>query len=116
MFSNVALIWAAVPVIVTLFVPLLVTTAPPAAVTFKVPPLFTDKTVEATCVGSPTSKSVTLMPEIARDVSSFTLCAPGTVFTGASSTGVTSIVTVSLSVSGVPEVSVESTVKVSAPL
>jgi hypothetical protein len=47
-------------------------------------------------------------------VSSFTVCAPGTVFTGASLTAVTVIATVSESVA--PLASVDSTVSVSAPL
>ena len=54
------------------------------------------------------------MPPIESEVSSFTVCAPGTVFTGPSFTELTVIATASESVA--PLASVESTVRVSAPL
>ena len=59
------------------------------------------------------SLSATETPAIGSTVSSATLCAPGTVLTGASFTGLTVIATVSVSVA-VP--SVVATVSVSAPL
>ena len=50
-------------------------------------------------------------------MSSLTVCAPGTVFTGASFTAVTVIATVSVSVSGTPvAVGARRTVSVSLPL
>ena len=59
----------------------------------------TDKTVDATAVGSPTSKSVTLNPVITRGVSSATASGPGIkLFTGASSAGATLITMLSLNV------------------
>ena len=88
--------------------------AAPASVTVSVP--FT--TVNWVLARFP-STSVTLMvfaPVNASAVSSFTVCAPGTVFTGASFTAVTVMATGSVSESGVPALSVESTVRVSAPL
>ena len=60
------------------------------------------------------STSLTEMPPIESAVSSFTVCAPGTVFTGPSFTEVTVIATASESVA--PLASVDSTVSVSAPL
>ena len=60
------------------------------------------------------STSLTQTPPIESAVSSFTVCAPGTVFTGPSFTEVTVIATASESVA--PLASVESTVSVSAPL
>jgi len=60
------------------------------------------------------STSFTDTPPIESEVSSFTVCAPGTVFTGPSLTEETVIETASESVAPLP--SVESTVSVSAPL
>ena len=60
------------------------------------------------------STSLTETPAIESDVSSLTVCAPGTVFTGPSFTEVTVIATASESVA--PLASVDSTVSVSAPL
>ena len=60
------------------------------------------------------STSLTETPPIESAVSSFTVCAPGTVFTGPSFTEETVIETASESVA--PFASVESTVRVSAPL
>ena len=59
------------------------------------------------------SMSATETPAIGRAVSSATLCAPGTVLTGASFTGLTVIAIVSVSMA-VP--SLVATVSVSAPL
>ena len=100
------LICAAVPVMVTLAVPLPVTPAP--AVTLRVP-LDTLSVV----VSALLSMSATETPAIGRAVSSATLCAPGTVLTGASFTALTVIAIVSVSVA-VP--SLVATVSVSAPL
>ena len=60
------------------------------------------------------STSLTLTPPIESAVSSFTVCAPGTVLTGPSFTELTVIETASESVKPLP--SVESTVSVSEPL
>ena len=87
------LIWAAVPVMVTAAVPLPVTPVP--AVTLSVP-LVTVSVV----VSVPPSTSATETPAIGRSASSLTLCAAGTVFTGASLTGLTVMATVSMSVRG----------------
>jgi hypothetical protein len=57
---------------------------------------------------------LTLIPPSASAVSSLTTCAPGTVFTGASFTGLTVSATVSTSVTALPSVLV--TVSVSGPL
>ena len=76
------MICAAVPVMVTQAVPLPVTPAP--AITLSVP-LVTVSVV----VSAPPSTSATETPAIGRAVSSLTLCAPGTVLTGASFTAVT---------------------------
>ena len=87
--------------------------AAPLKVTFNVP-FRTLSWVEAR-----PSTSVALMvkpPLNAKAVSSLTDCAPGTVLTGASLTALTVIATVSVSVRGVPSLSVETTVNVSAPL
>ena len=91
---------------VTLAVPLPVTPVP--AVTLRVP-LATDSVV----VSASPSTSATETPAIGRTVSSATLCAPGTVLTGASFTGLTVIAIVSVS-TAVP--SLVATVSVSAPL
>ena len=64
-------------------------------------------------VSVPTSTSATETPAIASVVSSLTLCAPGTVLTGASLTGLTVMATVSMSCA-VPSLVV--TVSVSEPL
>jgi hypothetical protein len=83
--------------------------APPARLTVSAP------LVTLSCVVDRLpSTSLTLTPLIASTVSSFTLCAPGTVFSGTSFTGLTVIATVSASVAPFP--SVDSTVSVSAPL
>ena len=91
---------------VTLAVPLPLTPAP--AVTVSVP-LDTLSVV----VSALLSMSATETPAIGRMVSSSTLCAPGTVLTGASFTGVTVIAIRSVSVA-VP--SLVATVSVSPPL
>ena len=59
------------------------------------------------------STSATNTPVISRVVSSLTLCAPGTVLSGGSLTGLTVIATVSVSVSDPSNVE---TVNVSEPL
>ena len=84
------MIAVAVPVMVTVAVPLPLTPAP--AVTLSVP-LVTTSVV----VSGPTSGSATDTPTIGSTVSSLTVCAPGTVFTGASFTGLTVMATVSMS-------------------
>jgi hypothetical protein len=91
---------------VTLAVPL--PSTPSTAVTLIVP-LDTLSVV----VSVPPSTSATETPSIGRVVSSATLCAPGTVLTGASFTGLTVIAIVLMSMA-VP--SVVATVSVSAPL
>ena len=91
----------------TLALPLPVTPAP--AVTLRMP-LATRLSV---VVSALLSMSATETPAIGRMVSSATLCAPGTVLTGASFTGLTVIAIVSVSVA-VP--SLVATVSVSAPL
>ena len=85
--------------------------AAPCSVTVTVP-----LSTESCVVARLPSTSVTLMPPIASAVSSLTTCAPGTVLTGASFTALTVIATGSVSESGVPALSVETTVSVSAPL
>jgi hypothetical protein len=60
------------------------------------------------------STSFTEIPAIESEVSSLTVCAPGTVFSGPSFTEVTVIATASESVA--PFASVDRTVSVSAPL
>ena len=82
--------------------------AAPPAVTLSVPLVTLSVVVSALL-----STSATETPAIGRAVSSATLCAPGTVLTGASFTGLTVIATVSVSVA-VP--SLVATVSVSAPL
>ena len=57
-------------------------------------PLVTDSVV----VSDVPSTSATDIPAIGSAVSSLTVCAPGTVFTGASLTGLTVMATVSVSV------------------
>ena len=90
------------------FAPALIV-APPARLTVTVPL----PTVSAVVAKLP-STSVTESPLIDSAVSSLTVCAPGTVFTGASLTLVTLIVTVSVSATAL--LSVETTVSVSVPL
>jgi len=60
------------------------------------------------------STSPTLTPLIDSALSSFTVCAPGTVFTGPSLTELTVMATASESVA--PLASVDRTVRLSAPL
>lgn len=108
---KVALISASVPVIFKFPDPVEVTTALPLGTTVKVPFV----TVNSVLVKSP-SLSVALIPVIDVVVSSITVCAPGTVFTGMSFTELTVIATVSESDKGVPALSVDKTVKVSEPL
>ena len=72
-------------------------------------PLVTDSVV----VSDVLSTSVTDIPAIDSAVSSLTVCAPGTVLTGASLTGLTVMATVSVSVAVPSAVATES---VSAPL
>ena len=69
--------------------------APPPVVTLSVPLV----TVSVVVSGAP-SASATDTPAIGSAVSSLTVCAPGTVLTGASFTGLTVIATVSMSVRG----------------
>jgi len=83
--------------------------APPARLTFNAPLVTLSCVVERL-----PSASLTAIPAIEREVSSLTVCAPGTVFTGPSFTGLTVIATASESVA--PLASVESTVRVSEPL
>ena len=104
--ASAALICAAVPAMLTLALPLPVTPAP--AVTLRMP-LDTLSVV----VSALLSMSATETPAIGRAVSSATLCAPGTVLTGASFTGLTVIAIRSVSVA-VP--SLVATVSVSPPL
>ena len=92
---------------VTLALPLPVTPAP--AVTLSDAARDTLSVV----VSALLSMSATETPAIGRAVSSATLCAPGTVLTGASFTGLTVIAIVSVSVA-VP--SLVATVSVSPPL
>ena len=82
--------------------------APPPAVTLSVPLVTVSVVVSALL-----STSATETPAIGRVVSSLTVCAPGTVLTGASFTGLTVMATVSVSVA-VPSPVV--TVSVSEPL
>ncbi len=105
------MICACVPESVSVELPLApaLTVAPPARLTFNVP-LATVICVVATLP----STSLTEIPPIESNVSSFTVCAPGTVFTGPSFTEDTVIETASESVTPLP--SVDRTVKVSAPL
>ena len=100
------LICAAVPVMVTLALPLPVTPAP--AVTLSDAAEHRQRGVSALL-----SMSATETPAIGSIVSSATLCAPGTVLTGASFTALTVIAIVSVSVA-VP--SLVTTVSVSTPL
>ena len=74
--------------------------APPPVVTVAVPLVIVSVVVN----GSP-STSATLTPEIGKAVSSAVVCEPGTVFTGASFTGVTPMFTVAVSVTP-PDVTV----------
>ena len=80
------MICAAVPLIVTEPLPLPVMTAPPPVVTLSVP--FATLSVVVSAV---LSASATETPAIGSVVSSATLCAPGTVFTGGSFTALTVI-------------------------
>ena len=82
--------------------------APPARLTFSVPFVTVSCVVERL-----PSTSFTETPLIESAVSSLTVCATGTVFTGPSFTGLTVIATASESVA--PFASVESTVRVSEP-
>ena len=109
--ARAALIWACVPDSVSVeepFAPALMV-APPARLTVTVPFV----TVSCVVARLP-STSFTEMPAIESAVSSLTVCAPGTVFTGPSFTELTVIATASESVA--PFASVERTVSVSAPL
>ncbi len=105
------MIWAWVPESVRVelpFAPALML-APPARLTFRAP------LVTLSCVVARLpSTSLTEIPAIESAVSSLTVCAPGTVFTGPSLIEVTVMATASESVA--PLASVESTVSVSAPL
>ena len=83
--------------------------APPARLTVTAPLVTVRRVVDRL-----PSTSLTLTPPIESAVSSFTLCAPGTVLTGPSFTELTVIATASESVAPLP--SVDSTVSVSAPL
>jgi hypothetical protein len=94
--ASVALIWAMVPVSVTVPVPELAMVAVPP-LTESVPLVTASVTVT---VPVPASTSLTLRPVMARAESSVVVCGPGTVLTGASLTGLT--VTVTLAVSVVP--------------
>jgi hypothetical protein len=111
MVASAALIWACVPESVSVeepFAPALMV-APPARLTFSTP------FVTVSCVVDRLpSTSFTDTPPIARALSSLTLCAPGTAFTGPSFTELTVMATASESVA--PLASVESTVRVSPPL
>ena len=90
------------------FAPALIV-APPARLTFSVP------FVTLSCVVARLpSTSLTDIPLIESALSSFTVCAPGTVFIGPSFTELTVIATASESAA--PFASVESTVRVSEPL
>ena len=82
--------------------------APPPVATLSVPLATLSVAVSAVL-----STSATETPAIASVVSSATLCAPGTVFTGGSLTALTVIGTVSVSLNAPSEVV---TVSVSAPL
>ena len=109
--ARAALIWACVPDRVRVEEPLApaLMVAPPARLTLRAP------LVTLSCVVARLpSTSFTEIPAIESEVSSFTVCAPGTLFTGPSLTEVTVIATVSESVA--PLASVERTVSVSAPL
>ena len=88
------------PVSVTVPEPLPPIVAPPPVVTLSVP-LVTVSVV----VSDPPSTSATDTPAIDSGVSSTTVCAPGTVFTGASFTALTVTVTVAVSVTP-PDVTV----------
>ena len=94
--------------VVELFAPALIV-APPARLTVTVPL----PTVSCVVARLP-STSLTLTPPSASAVSSVTVCAPGTTFTGASLTLVTVIATVSVSATAL--LSVDTTVSRSAPL
>ncbi len=85
------------------------TVAPPARLTFNVPLVTVSCVVERL-----PSTSLTDIPPIESNVSSFTVCAPGTAFTGPSLTELTVMETASESVA--PLASVDSTVRVSPPL
>ena len=105
------MIWACVPESVRVEDPLApaLIVAPPARLTFSAPLVTLSCVVERL-----PSTSLTLTPAIESAVSSFTVCAPGTLFTGPSFTALTVIATLSESVA--PLVSVDSTVRPSAPL
>ena len=82
------MISVSLPVIIILPDPLLLTEAVPFVVTFIIP--FIALTSE---LAKFPSISVVLIPVIPVAVSSTTVCKPGTVFSGASLTGITSTVT-----------------------
>ena len=105
------MIWACVPDSVSVELPLApaLIVAPPARLTFSAPLVTVSCVVERL-----PSTSLTEMPAIESEVSSLTVCAPGTVFTGPSLTELTVIATASESVA--PLASVERMVSVSAPL
>ena len=84
-------------------------TAPPPAATVSVPLVDAD----AWCRARRCPRRTTDTPAIGSAVSSSTVCAPGTVFTGGSFTALTVIGTVSVSLNAPSEVV---TVSVSAPL
>ena len=86
----------------------------PLNVTFNTP-LFTVNCVLAK-FPSLSATLIVLTPTKVSKASSSTVCGPGTVLTGASSTPPTLIVTVSLSVKGILVLSVLNTVNVSVPL
>ena len=88
--ASAALICACVPLSVSVLLPLApaLMLAPPARLRFKVP-LFTLKRVVARLP----STSFTLRPLMARLVFSLTVCAPDTVWTGASLTLLTVMAT-----------------------
>ena len=113
---RVALICAAVPVRVTLAVPLPAMVAVPPT-TAKVPCPTLRVTV---MLAVPASTSAMLKPVMTFAVSSLVLCEAGTVLTGASLTAVTVMATVSLSVNAPPlpvlPPSLVSRVRVSEPL
>ena len=84
--SSVALIWLALPLRVRVDEPFTPApmVAPPVRVTVRAPWLTLSRVVTRLL-----STSATLMPVMASAVSSLTVCAPGTVLTGASLTLVT---------------------------
>ena len=102
------MICVAVPLMVTVAVPLPVMTAPPPVATVSVPFV-----TESVVVSAVLSRSATETPAIGSVVSSATVCEPGTVLTGGSFTALTVIATVSVSLNEPSEVA---TVSVSEPL